>query len=164
MRLFPRINCAVVAFSNGVGSNPIHRHPSSTPWHLPPTSIPLRSTVTITTPSFVSPVLFHLFISTANAFSSPLPLELRRENDGKQLAVCSYVELIQDALHLNRSVCLARNFHLLHKDEIESGKRKVFVDIWLVRSTANETTNHVVLVTDHFRRISFSRKRPIDST
>ena len=91
----------------------------------------------ITIPSFVSPVLIHLFVSNANAMRSfsllLLRLELRRENDGKQLDVCSYVELIQDALHLNRSVCLARHFHLLHKAEIESSDRKVFVDIWLVR-------------------------------
>lgn len=68
-------------------------------------------------------------------------LELRRENDGKQLDVCSYVELIHDALQLNRSVCLARHFHLLRKDEIESSERKVFVDIWLVRPTTNGTNS-----------------------
>lgn len=46
----------------------------------------------------------------------------------------SYVQIIKDALHLNKSVCLARNFHQLQKDDIESNRRRVFVDIWPVRT------------------------------
>jgi hypothetical protein len=59
-------------------------------------------------------------------------LELRRENEEKELDVYSYVQIIKDALHLNRSVCLARNFSLLQKEDIDTNKRKVFVDIWPV--------------------------------
>jgi hypothetical protein len=59
-------------------------------------------------------------------------VELRRANQSKQLDMQSYVQIIHDALHLNKSVCLAKNFHLLNKDGIESSKRKVFVDIWPV--------------------------------
>lgn len=61
-------------------------------------------------------------------------LELRQENEEKELDVQSYVQIIKDALHLNKSVCLARNFHQLHKDDIESNRRKVFIDIWPVSS------------------------------
>ena len=59
-------------------------------------------------------------------------LELRQENEEKELDYYSYVQIIKDALHLNKSVCLARNFHQLQKDDIESNRRKVFVDIWPV--------------------------------
>ncbi len=59
-------------------------------------------------------------------------VELRQENEEKELDVHSYVQIIKDALYLNKSVCLARNFHQLHKDDIESNRRKVFVDIWPV--------------------------------
>jgi hypothetical protein len=59
-------------------------------------------------------------------------LELRQENEDKELDVYAYVQIIKDALHLNKSVCLARNFHQLHKEDFESNRRKVFVDIWPV--------------------------------
>ena len=65
-------------------------------------------------------------------------LELRQENEEKELDVHSYVQIIKDALHLNKSVCLARNFHQLQKDDIETNRRKVFVDIWPV-STQSAT-------------------------
>ena len=58
--------------------------------------------------------------------------ELRRASHSKQLDIQSYVQIIQDALNLNKSVCLAKNFHLLNKDGLGSSKRKVFVDIWPV--------------------------------
>ncbi|CAF5134900.1 unnamed protein product, partial [Rotaria sp. Silwood1] len=38
------------------------------------------------------------------------------------------------------SICLARNFHQLHKDDIELNKRKVFVDIWPVNFIFPETS------------------------
>ncbi|CAF4374457.1 unnamed protein product [Rotaria sordida] len=58
--------------------------------------------------------------------------ELRQENEDKELDVYSYVQIIKDALYLNKSICLARNFHQLHKDDMELNKRRVFVDIWPV--------------------------------
>jgi hypothetical protein len=68
----------------------------------------------------------------SDIYSIPHFAELRQENEAKELDVHSYVQIIKDALHLNKSVCLARNFHLLQKDDFESNKRKVFVDIWPV--------------------------------
>ena len=59
-------------------------------------------------------------------------LELRQENEEKELDVQSYVQIIKDALNLNKSICVARNFHQLHKDDIENNRRRVFVDIWPV--------------------------------
>lgn len=66
--------------------------------------------------------------------------ELRQENEEKELDAHSYVQIIKDALHLNKSVCLARNFHQLHKDDIESNRRKVFIDIWPVNFIFPETS------------------------
>ena len=57
---------------------------------------------------------------------------MRQENEEKNLDVYTYVQIIHDALFLNKSVCLARNFPHLQKDNIESSKQKVFVDIWPV--------------------------------
>ncbi|CAF1049599.1 unnamed protein product [Rotaria sp. Silwood1] len=66
--------------------------------------------------------------------------DLRQENEDKELDVYSYVQIIKDALYLNKSICLARNFHQLHKDDIELNKRKVFVDIWPVNFIFPETS------------------------
>jgi hypothetical protein len=63
-------------------------------------------------------------------------VELRQEHEEKELDVHAYVQIIKDALNLNKSICLARNFHQLHKDDVETNRRKVFVDIWPV-CTAN---------------------------
>ncbi|CAF0776434.1 unnamed protein product [Rotaria sordida] len=57
---------------------------------------------------------------------------LRRAHEKKILDIHSYVQIIKDTLYLNKSVCLARNFSLLRKDDIDSNKRKVFVDVWPV--------------------------------
>ncbi|CAF2053610.1 unnamed protein product [Rotaria magnacalcarata] len=65
---------------------------------------------------------------------------LRQKNEQKLLDVSSYVQIIQDALYLNKSVCLARNFPLLKKDNIEVDKRKVFVDVWPVNFIFPETS------------------------
>lgn len=43
-------------------------------------------------------------------------------------------------MNLNKSVCLARNFHQLNKDDIESNRRRVFVDIWPVNFIFPETS------------------------
>ncbi len=59
-------------------------------------------------------------------------LELRKENEEKILDVNSYVQIIKDALYLNKSVCLAKNFPDLQKEDIDSNKQKVFIDIWSV--------------------------------
>ena len=61
-------------------------------------------------------------------------LEIREENDGKQLDVDSYVQIIRDALFLHKSVCLARNFPSLQKEDLYSRKQKVFIDVWPVCS------------------------------
>ncbi|CAF0998163.1 unnamed protein product [Adineta steineri] len=66
--------------------------------------------------------------------------ELRQENEEKALDVHSYVQIIKDALNLNKSICLARNFHQLQKDDIESNRRRVFVDIWPVNFIFPETS------------------------
>jgi len=66
--------------------------------------------------------------------------ELRQENEEKDLDIHSYVQIIKDALQLNRSVCLARNFHQLNKDDIELNRRKVFIDIWPVNFIFPETS------------------------
>ncbi|CAF1067493.1 unnamed protein product [Rotaria magnacalcarata] len=66
--------------------------------------------------------------------------ELRQEDEDKELDVYSYVQIIKDALNLNKSICLARNFHQLQKDDIEVNKRKVFVDIWPVNFIFPETS------------------------
>ncbi|CAF1237766.1 unnamed protein product [Rotaria sordida] len=66
--------------------------------------------------------------------------ELRQENEDKELDVYSYVQIIKDALYLNKSICLARNFHQLHKDDMELNKRRVFVDIWPVNFIFPETS------------------------
>ncbi|CAF4580420.1 unnamed protein product [Rotaria sp. Silwood1] len=65
---------------------------------------------------------------------------LRRANEEKILDVYSYVQIIKDALYLNKSVCLARNFSLLQKESIDSNKRKVFVDVWPVNFIFPETS------------------------
>lgn len=75
-----------------------------------------------------SSILYFFFVGNFIKY-----LELRRENEEKELDVDSYVQIIKDALYLNKSVCLARNFSLLQKDNIDSNKQKVFVDIWPVR-------------------------------
>ncbi|CAF3975806.1 unnamed protein product [Rotaria sp. Silwood2] len=67
-------------------------------------------------------------------------LALRRANEEKILDIYSYVQIIKDALYLNKSVCLARNFALLQKDDIDSDKRKVFVDVWPVNFIFPETS------------------------
>ena len=85
-----------------------------------------------------------------------LYLELRQENEEKELDAHSYVQIIKDALHLNKSVCLARNFHQLQKDEIEMNRRKVFVDIWPVRSQLITNTFMTFVL---FRSILSFRKR-----
>lgn len=59
-------------------------------------------------------------------------LELRQENEGKAIDAHTYVQMISDALRLNKSVCLARHFTRLRKDDIESSQRKLFIDIWPV--------------------------------
>jgi len=59
-------------------------------------------------------------------------LELRKGNEEKILDVNSYVQIIKDALYLNKSVCLAKNFPDLQKEDIDSNKQKVFIDIWPV--------------------------------
>jgi hypothetical protein len=61
-------------------------------------------------------------------------LELRKKNEEKILDINSYVQIIKDALYLNKSVCLAKNFPYLHKEDIDSNKQKVFIDIWPVCS------------------------------
>ncbi|UJR36564.1 hypothetical protein I4U23_029283 [Adineta vaga] len=66
--------------------------------------------------------------------------KLRQENEEKQLDVYSYVQIIKDALHLNKSVCLARNFVHLQKDNIDSNQAKVFIDIWPVNFIFPETS------------------------
>ena len=58
--------------------------------------------------------------------------DLRQENEEKELDIHSYVQIIKDVLHLNKSICLARNFHQLQKDDIELNRRRVFIDIWPV--------------------------------
>lgn len=63
---------------------------------------------------------------------SNIHLGLRRENEEKLLDVESYVQIIKDALYLNKSICLARNFSFLQKEDIESTQQKVFIDIWPV--------------------------------
>ena len=70
-------------------------------------------------------------------------LELRQENEEKALDVYSYVQIIKDALHLNKSICLARNFHQLHKDDVELNRRKVFVDIWPVSFLISNKFKHL---------------------
>lgn len=74
----------------------------------------------------------------------PSFLELRQENEEKELDVQSYVQIIQDTLNLNKSICLARNFHQLNKDEIENNRRRVFVDIWPV-SDRTERRDHLLI-------------------
>jgi hypothetical protein len=59
-------------------------------------------------------------------------LELRQKSEEKHLDVYSYVQIIRDALYLNKSVCLARNFSSLQKEDLDSNIQKVFIDIWPV--------------------------------
>ena len=59
-------------------------------------------------------------------------LELRQADQTKDLDVQSYVQIIREILFLNKSVCLARNFHRLRIDEIERKREKIFIDIWPV--------------------------------
>ncbi|CAF3840149.1 unnamed protein product, partial [Adineta steineri] len=66
--------------------------------------------------------------------------KLRQEDEEKELDIYSYVQIIKDALYLNKSVCLARNFSLLQKDEIDSNQKKVFIDIWPVNFIFPETS------------------------
>ncbi len=71
-----------------------------------------------------------LFLSLLQNFY--IYLELRQKNEDKILDVDSYVQIIKDALYLNKSVCLARNFPDLQKEDMDSTKQKVFIDIWPV--------------------------------
>ena len=59
-------------------------------------------------------------------------LELRQADQTKDLDVQSYVQIIREILFLNKSVCLARDFHRLQIDEIERKREKIFIDIWPV--------------------------------
>lgn len=72
-------------------------------------------------------------------------LELRQEHEDKELDIYSYVQIIKDALYLNKSICVARNFHQLQKEDIEGNKRKVFVDIWPVNIFIYILTNTYIL-------------------
>lgn len=72
-------------------------------------------------------MLFFCVLSTIS-----VRLELRQEHEEKELEIHSYVQIIKDALNLNKSVCLARNFHQINKEEIENNRRRVFIDIWPV--------------------------------
>ncbi|CAF1299864.1 unnamed protein product [Adineta ricciae] len=70
--------------------------------------------------------------SPSDIYSTLQFAKLREEDEEKQLDILTYVQIVKDALHLNKSVCLARNFIHLQKDNLESNERKSFIDIWPV--------------------------------
>lgn len=117
-----------------------------------PQLTPVATATLHQTPTIHSGVLEGASTITLNSFNSSATIngndmypifqfgDLRQENEEKDLDVNSYVQIIKDALNLNKSICLARNFHQLNKDEIESNRRRVFVDIWPVNFIFPETS------------------------
>ncbi len=76
--------------------------------------------------------IFQVEIFLLKASVYIIRLELRQKSEEKHLDVYSYVQIIRDALYLNKSVCLARNFSCLQKEDLDSNKQKFFIDIWPV--------------------------------
>ena len=143
-------------------------------------STPLSSTTAATTfqqPSTIqSGAMEGASTITLNSFNSSAAIngndmypifnfgDLRQENEEKELDIHSYVQIIKDVLHLNKSICLARNFHQLQKDEIELNRRRVFIDIWPVSATVPTGAWTTYALSLSFRSISSFQKHRRSST
>lgn len=59
----------------------------------------------------------------------------------KSLSKLEYVQLVQDALKLQKNVCLCRSFQLLNKENVLKSQNKQFIDVWPINFFRLNTMN-----------------------
>ncbi|XP_070538625.1 solute carrier family 12 member 9-like [Ptychodera flava] len=68
---------------------------------------------------------------------------LRELEDRKGLTAEDYVMCLQDAIKLQKNLCIARYFHTMDRDAIFKSKKKVYMDVWPVNFFKPETAGYL---------------------
>ncbi|GAB6018443.1 hypothetical protein CHUAL_000149 [Chamberlinius hualienensis] len=85
-------------------------------------------------------------VSLTNQRSFP---DLRQLGDDRDVEALEYVGMIDDAIRMQKNVCLCRNFSVLDKMKILKAKRSCYIDIWpmniLNPTSASDFSNNTTL-------------------